>query len=112
MDDALAQERITGQVVLSPEIYLVYTLFQRLPDSIISISSGTSRRKRTRSIRGNWKLKYSCRMVWVSVTALRYASDALDIRARISSSCRWIYIVRPLNSCPHDHAARRQTMKR
>ena len=40
----------------------------------------------TRNIRGSWKLKYSCLVACVSVTAFRYWSDAVDSRDRMSSS--------------------------
>lgn len=49
-----------------------------------------TRSKLTRNILGNWKLKYSCRIACVSNTAFLYWSDAVETRARISSSCRWI----------------------
>ena len=66
-----------------------YSKFHVVPTAQDEIMSERSRRRSTltRSMRGSWKLKYSCRMAWVSVTFLRYISEAADMRERISSSC-------------------------
>ena len=80
-------------MVLRPKIDLVGTFFQ----SLIGIQDSPDEEGQcghastlTRNIRGSWKLKYSCLVACVSVTALRYTSEAWDTRARMSSSCRKI----------------------
>lgn len=62
LQEALEQESVPLQVVLQAVVDFVSALFQvlsRKPQRLFSHENTEIRLKRTRSIRGSWKLKYS-----------------------------------------------------